>query len=115
VIVVAETISPCPHCGEPLIPFQLPEDGGWDGTFQLACFNDECPYFVRGWVWMEEHYGVKSSYRYRFDPASGRASPIPVWSRNALRDRIIGDDVLGGSADEDVIPGRGPGQGGDGI
>ena len=29
---------------------------------------DDCPYYLRGWEWMERQYGVKSSYRYRFDP-----------------------------------------------
>ncbi len=104
--MIPKTSPSCPHCSEPLTPFSLPDDGGWDGTFQFACFNDECPYFVHGWVWMEEHYGVKSSYRYRLSPASGQASPIPVWSRHALRDRIIEADV---AADSDgggnVIPG----------
>lgn len=103
--MIPKTAPSCPHCGEPLIPFSLPDDGGWDGTFQLACFNDECPYFARGWAWMEEHYGVRSSYRYRLSPATGQASPIPVWSRHALRDRIIEGDVavdkVGGG---DVIP-----------
>ena len=109
------TYPPCPHCGQLLDRFSLPDEGGWDGTFQLACFNDDCPYFVRGWVWMDEHYGVRSSYRYRLDPASGQASPVPVWSRTALRDRIIEDDVLAAAAGEDVIPGDAPGQGGDGT
>ena len=113
--MVSSAVPPCPHCGQPLAPFRLPDDGGWDGTFQHACFNDECAYFVRGWVWMEEHYGVRSSYRYRLDPATGQASPIPVWSRTALRDRIIEDDVLAASPGEDVISGDAPGQGGEGI
>jgi hypothetical protein len=115
VIVAPKIFPPCPHCSQPLTPFCLPEDGGWDGRFQLACFNDDCPYFARGWVWMEAQYGVRSSYRYRLDPASGQASPIPVWSRTALRDRIIEDDVLAASPGQDVIPGDAPGQGGDGI
>ena len=101
------TLPSCPHCGTPLTRCKLPDEGGWDGTCQLACFNDDCPYFVRGWAWIEEHYGVKSSYRYRLDPASGQASPIPVWSRHALRDRIIEADVAADTAGGDVIPGDG--------
>ncbi len=76
---------PCPHCGQPLARFSLPDEGGWDGTFQLACFNDDCPYFVRGWAWMEEHYGVRSSYRYRLDPGQrpGLSDPGLVAKRAA--------------------------------
>lgn len=83
----------CPHCGVTLRAFTLPEASGWDVPFQLACFNDDCPYFRRGWAWMLDHYGVKSSYRYRLDLATGRAYPLGVWSKDALRDRIIDGDV----------------------
>ena len=83
----------CPHCGEPLQAFALPEEGGWDSTFHVACFNDDCPYFVRGWQRMEDTYGVKVSYRYRIDPANGQVSPVAVWSRDALKDRILDADI----------------------
>jgi len=83
----------CPHCGGALQPFSLPDNGGWQTPFHVACFNDECPYFRRGWEHMETEYGVKTSYRYRVDPASGRASPLAVWSRDALKDRILDADV----------------------
>jgi hypothetical protein len=79
----------CPHCGERLRPFELPDGTGWDSPYHLACFNDECSYYREGWDWMMEKYEVKASYRYRVDPDSGKASPIPVWSADALRDRII--------------------------
>ena len=82
----------CPHCGEALKAFELPDNTGWEGSSQLACFNDECPYFQRGWKHMEEHYAVKASYRYRVDPSTGVASPLAVWSATALTDRILDDD-----------------------
>jgi hypothetical protein len=63
----------------------------FDHAFDLACFNDECPYYVRGWAWMEQQFGVKSSYRYRVDPRSGWASPLPVWSPTALRSSLLPD------------------------
>jgi len=84
----------CPHCGAPLEPFALPENGGWDSPYHLACFNDACPYFVRGWDWMMERYSVKASYRYRVDPGTRTDSPLPVWSPTALRDRILGAEEL---------------------
>ena len=61
----------------------------FDHEYDLACFNDECPYFVRGWKWMEEKYGVTSSYRYRVDGVNGYASPLPVWSAGAMRNHIL--------------------------
>jgi hypothetical protein len=83
----------CPHCGEPLQAFAVPEEGGWDSEFHVACFNDDCSYFTRGWHRMEDVYGVRVSYRYRIDPATGQASPLAVWSRDALKDRILDAEV----------------------
>jgi len=83
----------CPHCGAALRRFTLPDGGGWDGGYHWACFNDDCEYFRRGWVWMFDTYGVKASYRYRIDPTTGAASPLAVWSKDAIKDRIIEDDA----------------------
>jgi hypothetical protein len=83
----------CPHCNATLQPFTLPDAGGWDSDFHLACFNDECSYYRRGWEWMRERYGVSSSYRYRVDPATGVASPIAVWSPDALKSRIVDAEI----------------------
>ena len=86
----------CPHCGEPLQAFALPEEGGWDSTFHVACFNDDCPYYRQGWEWMESRYGVRTSYRFRIDPATGKSSPLAVWSTEALRSRILDAEVMTG-------------------
>lgn len=67
----------CPHCGAPLTPLGIPE-ALFAYAHDLACFNDECPYYVRGWSWMERQYGVRGSYRYRIDGESGQASPMAV-------------------------------------
>ncbi len=88
----SETI--CPHCGARLDRLALPESVA-DHVFDLVCFNDECSYFVRGWAWMEQQYGVKTSYRYRLDPTTGSASPIAVWSAVALRSSILPDSAPG--------------------
>lgn len=80
----------CPHCGAELQALRLPEEAGWGERRHWVCFEDRCPYFVEGWAWMWEKYEVKASYRFRVvDAATGRASPLPVWSKSALRDRII--------------------------
>ena len=80
----------CPHCGESLKAFSLPEGSGWDEPCQWACFNNDCSYFISGWEWMFEQYNVKASYRYRvIDLNSKKASPLAVWSDTALLDRIL--------------------------
>jgi hypothetical protein len=81
----------CPHCGEALRRFRLPDNTGWEGGHQLACFNDDCPYYRRGWQHMEANYAVRASYRYRVDPTTGHASPLAVWSPAALTDHILDD------------------------
>lgn len=82
----------CPHCGEPLSAFVMPDEGGWDGGRQWACFNDKCSYYQEGWDWMYGQYRVRASYRYRLiDLDTNTASPLGVWSADALRDRIVND------------------------
>ena len=94
----------CPHCNQNLQPFKLPDNTGWETEFHLACFNDECPYFLRGWEHMEERYAVKASYRYRIDPASGKPSPLGVWSADAIKDSILDAAV---TAEPDDTPDEG--------
>ena len=79
----------CPHCMKPIRRWANPQLVCWSGEYQYVCFNDECPYFQRGWDWMESHFHVKASYRHRVDPVTGESGPLPVWSREALRDHII--------------------------
>jgi hypothetical protein len=86
---MAEDNRTCRYCHEPLSRWINPDCSTWTGEFQYVCFNDQCPYFVRGWTWMERCYNVRASYRYRFDPATGDDGPLPVWSRDALKSGII--------------------------
>ncbi len=94
----------CPHCDKLLQSFALPDNTGWEGPVHWACFNDDCDYFRRGWNWMEERFGVRASYRYRVDPATGKDSPLAVWSSTALRDRILGAAGEGPPGSSDRAP-----------
>ncbi len=42
---------------------------------------------------MEDSFGGKVSYRYRIDPATGQTSPLAVWSRDAIKDRILEAEI----------------------
>ena len=85
----------CPHCGETLKKWLVPEAATWDDEFFLVCFNNECSYYVRGWDWMKEQYNQEASYRYALNPSTGGALMIPVWDENATRMMIV-DDSGGG-------------------
>ena len=79
----------CSHCGELMKKMEMPPEAGYDSPFMYVCFNDECSYFVNGLKWMKEKYEVNSSYRQMVNPLTGSANPLPVWSKTAMKDRII--------------------------
>jgi hypothetical protein len=87
----------CPHCDGDLLRWANPEGSSWGDGFQYVCFNDGCPYYVRGWEWMQGRYNVAASYRFRVDPLTGERGPLPVWSAEALRNNIISKPEEGSS------------------
>ncbi|MBC7359302.1 MAG: ogr/Delta-like zinc finger family protein [Desulfacinum sp.] len=81
----------CPHCGSRMKKWRTPDFSTWSAEFFFVCFNDDCPYFTRGWNQMQATVAASVSYRYRYDPATGYTGPIPVWSKDALKSGIIED------------------------
>jgi SAM-dependent methyltransferase len=81
----------CPHCGGKLSKWAVPNSpfNTWDIEFLLICFNDSCPYLVRGWKTMNEQGNPGRSYRYALDPVRRSAVPIPIISLHALKDGIV--------------------------
>ena len=82
----------CPHCGDRLKKWLVPEGASWNESFFLVCFNNDCPYYRKGWEWMKEQYSQVGSYRYVLNPTNGSSSMIPVWSDDATREMIVDDD-----------------------
>jgi len=81
----------CPHCGARMKKWQVP-DGPfcqWESEFMYVCFNDACPYLVRGWEVMERQGNGSCSYRQVYDPERDCLMPMPVQSLRTLRDGIV--------------------------
>jgi len=88
---IKETLC-CPHCDQKLSKWEIPDNPfcqTWDNEFMYICFNDECPYFVRGWDKMYRDTQQGMSYRLMYNPEKDRCMPIPVPSHQALRDGIV--------------------------
>lgn len=82
----------CPHCGVKMLKWEVPDNPfgcTWDNDFMYICFNDECPYYVRGWDFMSREGNRGVSYRCMYNPEKDRCMPIPVPSPMALREGIM--------------------------
>lgn len=89
---IAETHE-CPHCGAGLLKWAVPQSPftEWDNEYMYVCFNDECPYLLRGFEAMSRQGNVGSSYRLMFNPDTGSVGPILVHGLSMLRDGIMAD------------------------
>jgi SAM-dependent methyltransferase len=85
----------CPYCDVSLSKWAVPQTPftEWDVDFMYICFNDRCPYLLRGWGAMERQGNRGMSYRLMYNPANNRCMPVPIPTLHALRDGIIDDDV----------------------
>jgi SAM-dependent methyltransferase len=82
----------CPYCGEKMNKWAVPDNPfevTWDNEFMYICFNDRCPYYVRGWDHMSRQGNRGVSYRLMYHPEKDVCMPIPVPSPKALRESII--------------------------
>jgi hypothetical protein len=83
----------CPYCGEKMKKWAVPQGPftEWDNEFMYICFNDVCPYLVRGWEVMAGQGNRGISYRCMYYPEKEVCMPVPIFSLQALRESIIED------------------------
>ena len=81
----------CPYCGEKIRKWAVPDNpfSLWSEEYMYICFNDACPYLLRGWNVMESQGNRGSSYRLMYDPFKDICKPVPVPTLSALKDGII--------------------------
>jgi SAM-dependent methyltransferase len=82
----------CPHCGEKMLKWAVPDNPfavTWDNDFMYICFNDACPYYVRGWDFMYREGNGDCSYRLMYNAEKDCCMPIPVPTPKALRESIV--------------------------
>lgn len=81
----------CPYCGEKMKKWAIPQGPftEWDNEFMYICFNDDCPYLVRGWEVMAGQGNRGISYRLMYYPEKEVCTPVPVFSLQALRESLV--------------------------
>jgi len=87
---IKETLQ-CPYCGERMKKWAIPQGPftEWDNEFMYICFNDACPYLIRGWEVMAGQGNRGISYRCMYYPEKEVCTPVPIFSLQALRESIV--------------------------
>ncbi|MHC4943955.1 MAG: methyltransferase domain-containing protein [Planctomycetota bacterium] len=81
----------CPYCGERMKKWEVPQTPftEWDVEFMYICFNDTCPYLVRGWNTMNRQGNSGYSLRAMYIKERDSFSSVPVQSLKELREFIV--------------------------
>ena len=81
----------CPHCDEKLKKWEVPNSPfiEWDDEYLYICFNDSCPFLVKGWQTMFKQGNLGMSYRLMYNPERDCTITVPVMTLNDLKDGII--------------------------
>jgi SAM-dependent methyltransferase len=90
---VADTLA-CPHCGERLSKWEVPDDPciDWPNEYLYLCFNDACPFVVRGWRFLWEQGFPGASYRYLYNPDTGASTTVPIRGLHDLKPGIVREE-----------------------
>jgi SAM-dependent methyltransferase len=81
----------CPHCEQPLSKWAVPQTPftEWDNEHLHICFNDACPFLVRGWTVMARQGNLSFSYRLTYDPDRDQLGTMIVRDLLQLREHIV--------------------------
>ncbi len=81
----------CPYCGVPLSQWEVPDDPciDWPNDFLYLCFNDACPFVVRGWRFMWKQGLEGHSYRFLLNPVTGGSITVPIRGLHDLKPGIV--------------------------
>jgi SAM-dependent methyltransferase len=81
----------CPYCEVPLKKWTVPQTPftEWDVEFLYVCFNDQCPFLIRGWDGMVRQGNLGFSHRMTYNPVRDTCGSLPVPSLKALREGIV--------------------------
>jgi SAM-dependent methyltransferase len=83
---VFETLR-CPYCECSLEKFDVPQSPfcEWPNDYVYVCFNNDCPYLIRGWDVMAAQGNPGFSYRLTYNPVLKRCMPAAIPSAHAER------------------------------
>ncbi len=81
----------CPYCGERLRKWAVPQTPftEYDLEHLYVCFNDRCPFLVRGWDAMHRQGNLGFSHRFMYMRERNACGSLPVPSLRALRESIV--------------------------
>jgi len=84
----------CPYCKVKMKKWLVPQSPftQWDNEYMFVCFNDTCPYLMKGWQVMQKQGNWGISYRLQYNPSNNAFYPMPVLSLTSFRESIIEED-----------------------
>lgn len=90
---IAKTLR-CPHCNERLSKWEVPQTPFTEHEYEYlyVCFNDRCPYLVRGWEAMSAQGNLGCSYRFMYMREQDFCANLSVPSLMAFKESIVEDD-----------------------
>lgn len=83
----------CPHCEQRLAKWAVPQTPftEYDVEYLYVCFNDRCPFLVRGWESMTGQGNLGFSHRFMYMRERDACGSLPVPSLKALRESIVSE------------------------